>query len=62
MHDGKRVNLQSLKEFSRKLGRHSALREALLHERDEVSPVEFLAKLEVWLSLLRYSEKGDLLA
>jgi hypothetical protein len=51
-----RVNLSALKKFACGLSRRSALRTVLLSERDELSPSEFLAKLEVWLALLRHEE------
>lgn len=51
------VNLGSLKQFAAdNLSHRSALRTILLGERDEVPPVEFLAKLQVWLALLRCEE------
>ncbi len=51
------INLEPLKRFAlEKLGRESALRDILLQEKDEVSPAEFLIKLEIWLALLRRQE------
>lgn len=53
------VNILRLKQFAaERLGHRSALREVLLQEKDEVAPVEFLAKLQVWLALLRHKEEG----
>jgi hypothetical protein len=54
-----RVNLSGLKKFACGLSHQSALRTVLLSERDELSPSEFLAKLEVWLALLRHEEGGS---
>lgn len=50
------VNIRLLKMFARKLP-DSALREALLEENEVLEGREFLAKMEVWLSLVRFSFK-----
>jgi hypothetical protein len=51
-----KVNIGLLKMFARKLP-DSALREALLEEKEILEGREFLAKMEVWLSLVRFSFK-----
>lgn len=52
------VNLRPLKQFAlEKLRERSVLREVLLSEKDEMLPVEFLAKMQTWLFLLRRLEE-----
>jgi hypothetical protein len=52
------INVRALKQFAaNNLPDRSPLRTVLLGERDEISPNEFLAKLEVWLVLLRLKEE-----
>jgi hypothetical protein len=49
-----RVNMNKLKEFAiSNLPEGSRLREILLAEKDEVDPEEFIAKVGIWLKLLR---------
>jgi hypothetical protein len=55
-----RVNIRTLKEFVRKtFPADSVLRAALLEEKETLEKREFLAKMDVWLSLLRLSFKGQ---
>ena len=50
----RRVSIVGLKQFAvTRLPKGSALRELLLSERDELAAEEFLAKMDVWLKLLR---------
>jgi hypothetical protein len=55
------LNLTPLKNFAaEKLGRHSALRilrDVILEEKDAIGPAEFLARLPVWLALLRRAQE-----
>jgi hypothetical protein len=52
------VNLRSLKQFATEnLRENSVLREVLFAEKDEMSPTEFLAKMQTWLFLLRRREE-----
>lgn len=54
----RKVSIVALKKFAEeRLPRESTLREVLLTERDELSAGEFLAKLDVWLRLLRFPLK-----
>jgi len=56
----RRVDIRSLRKLAEeRLPRGSPLRELLLTERDELEAREFLAKLDVWLRLLRrlYGER-----
>jgi len=54
------LDMKRLKRFAtERLGRHSALREVLLGEKDEISPADFLARLPLWLALLRHSDEGS---
>ena len=54
----RKVNLQPLKSFALNLPLNSALREILLLEDDELDVHTFLARMPVWLRLLRISEEG----
>ena len=48
------INIRSLKNFAfEKLPKSSILRELLLDEKEELWMEEFLAKLDLWLKLLR---------
>lgn len=52
--EGRRVDLLSLRKLAlEKLRKRSALREVLLQERDDISAAEYLAKIPIWLALLR---------
>jgi hypothetical protein len=52
-----RVNMRRLKKFvSQNLFGHSALRDVVLDEEDDMATDEFLHKLDVWLALLRRKE------
>jgi hypothetical protein len=47
--------LRQIKQLaSEKLPKDWPLREVLLQEKEEISPEEFLAKLQIWLTLLRF--------
>lgn len=49
-----KINIRTLKEFAiSNLQRGSPLRDVILSEKDEVGVEEFLAKLGIWLRLLR---------
>jgi hypothetical protein len=49
-----KVRIVKVKEFAaRNLPEASALRRLLLEERDEIDREEFLAKMDLWLKLLR---------
>jgi len=53
------LDMKRLKQFAtERLGRHSPLQEVLLGEKDEISAADFLARLPVWLTLLRRSDEG----
>lgn len=55
----RKVSITALKRFAEeRLPRESPLREVLITERDELSPEEFIAKLDVWLRLLRFPLKS----
>ncbi|MEM3488931.1 MAG: hypothetical protein QXO75_04650 [Nitrososphaerota archaeon] len=48
------VNIRALKDFvAEKLPSGTPLREVLLMEKDEIEVHDFLAKLEIWLKLLK---------
>ncbi|MBI3859498.1 MAG: hypothetical protein HY296_04575 [Thaumarchaeota archaeon] len=48
------VSLRPLKELVLSdLPQRDVLRDVILSERDELTPQEFLAKLEVWLAIRR---------
>jgi hypothetical protein len=49
------VDIRRLKTFARE-NLSGPLKEVLLVERDELSAVAFLAKLEIWLTLIRYAK------
>ena len=52
------VDIRSLKSLvSKEFSKDSPLREVLLAERDSLETEEFLAKLEIWLTLLRIVTK-----
>jgi hypothetical protein len=52
------LNLRPLKQFvSEKLEQNSALRFVLLNEKDEVPAIDFIPKMQIWLTLLS-REKG----
>ena len=52
--NGEYVNISSLKEFAKnRLSRNSSLLEVLLKEPDELEANAFLAKVGIWLCLLR---------
>lgn len=52
------MNISSLKQFAlENLRERSVLREVLLSEKDEMLPVEFIAKMQTWLFLLRRREE-----
>jgi hypothetical protein len=54
------VNIRPLKVFAcRTFPVDSVLRAALLEEKETLEKHEFLAKMDVWLSLLRLSFKGQ---
>lgn len=54
------VNIRALKVFTYEtFPRDSVLREAILREEDVLEKNEFLAKMDVWLSLLKISFKGQ---
>ena len=49
------LSIRPLKEFARtRIPANHPLREVILAERDFLTPVEFLAKLEVWQVLANY--------
>lgn len=49
-----KVSIRSIKRFAQEcLPRSCALQEVLLAEREELPAQEFLAKLEIWLMLLK---------
>jgi hypothetical protein len=49
----KKIATRSLKTFAlRHLPRSSTLKDILLSEPDELSPAEFLARIDLWLRLL----------
>jgi hypothetical protein len=51
---GLKVRITRLKDFAvDSLPRDSRLREVILNERDELDAAEFVAKIDVWLKLLR---------
>lgn len=55
----KNVNISSLRSFALKnLPPASPLRDVILSEKEELMPQEFLAKLDIWLLLLRKEERG----
>ena len=55
------VNINGLKRFATEnLSSTSRLRDVLLSERDWLTPVDFLAKMDVWMRLLNI-EKVNLL-
>jgi hypothetical protein len=52
------VSLIPLKKFAtERLAKNSALRDVLLEEKDEITRPEFLAKMTVWLALLKRREE-----
>ncbi|MBL7080265.1 hypothetical protein ISS39_08075 [Candidatus Bathyarchaeota archaeon] len=47
-----------MKKFAQeKLHPTSALKDLLLSERDHLSVVEFVARVEIWLRLMRWEER-----
>jgi len=50
------IDIRRLKIFAQK-NLSGPLREVLLVEHNELTAVEFLAKMEIWLTLLRYEKK-----
>lgn len=53
-HPQRLVSLRPLKELVLSdLPQRDVLRDVILSERDELTPQEFLAKLEVWLAIRR---------
>ena len=54
----RKVNLQPLKVFALNLPPNSALREILLLEDDELDVHTFLARMPIWLKLIRGLEDG----
>lgn len=55
----RKVCIKPLKEFAlEKLPQNSALREVLLSEKDDLTVDGYLAKLNIWLMLLRRSSEG----
>ena len=54
----RKVNLQPLKAFALKLPSNSTLREILLLEDDELDVHTFLARMPIWLRLIRGLEDG----
>jgi hypothetical protein len=51
------MNISSLKQFAlENLREGSVLREVLLSEKDEMLSDEFVAKMQIWLFLLRRGE------
>lgn len=54
------VDIRLLKDFAfAEIRRDSLLRELLLSERDELDAIEFIAKIDVWLKILRGSQKTE---
>ncbi len=52
---GRLLSIRPLKEFARaRLPANHPLREVILAERDFLTPVEFLAKAEIWQVLADY--------
>ena len=52
------VDITRLRNFAaEKLPHESPLRDILLQEKDQIPAAEFLAKLQVWLALLRRREE-----
>lgn len=49
----RRVDIKKLKDFALTLKETSTLRDLLLTENDELETKEFLAKMDVWLKVLR---------
>jgi hypothetical protein len=59
----KEVNIYLLKAFAAKrLPESSLLREVLLTEKDQLDPVEFLARLNVWLKILERETSRSIFA
>jgi len=55
------VNISGLKRFAAEsLPGNSRLRDVLLSERDQLTPMDFLAKMDIWMRLLNI-EKADLI-
>ena len=52
------VSMQSLKQFAQEKLPDSALKEILMSEGDEISAQEFIAKLPIYLKLLKRVEEG----
>lgn len=53
-----KINIRRLKVFAfNNLPKDEALRECLLAERDLLDVNEFLAKMEIWVKLLRVKRK-----
>ena len=52
------VSKQSLKQFAQEKLPDSALKEILMSEGDEISAQEFIAKLPIYLKLLKRVEEG----
>jgi hypothetical protein len=47
------MRIDRLKQFAReRLAQHSVLRDVILIEPDEMQPVEYVAKANVWLRLI----------
>jgi len=54
----RRLNMSPLKKFAQeKLLPSSVLRQVLLSERDNLSFAEFVARIEIWLRLMRWEER-----
>ena len=49
----RRVNIRPLKRFASEKLRRTFLRSILLSENDYLNILEFLAKLDIWLKLLK---------
>jgi hypothetical protein len=47
------MRIDQIKQFAReRLPQHSVLRDVILFEPDDLQPVEFIAKVDVWLRLI----------
>ena len=57
-HQNAAINIMPLKQFAyEKLSKSSHLRNVLISEKEKLTVSEFLAKMDVWLKVLR-SEGG----
>jgi len=53
--NAKKLDFRPIKQFAlERLGRHCVLAEILLQEKDEITHAELLARLPIWLTLVRH--------